>query len=49
MVDGGVNAETALDAVRAGANQLVAGSFLFKQADMAAAVSALRANCAAVC
>ena len=49
MVDGGVNAATALDAVRAGANQLVAGSFLFKQADMAAAVSALRANCAAVC
>ena len=50
MVDGGVNAETALDAVRAGANQLVAGSFLFKQADMTAAVSALRAACdAAAC
>lgn len=49
MVDGGVNATTALDAIRAGANQLVAGSFLFKQADMAAAVSALRADCAAVC
>ena len=49
MVDGGVNAQTALDAVRAGANQLVAGSFLFKQADMAAAVSDLRAACAAAC
>ena len=49
MVDGGVNAQTALDAVRAGANQLVAGSFLFKQADMAAAVSALRAACDAAC
>jgi len=49
MVDGGVNAATALDAVRAGANQLVAGSFLFRQADMAAAVSALRADCAAAC
>ena len=48
MVDGGVNAQTALDAVRAGANQLVAGSFLFKQADMAAAVSDLRAACDAV-
>ena len=31
MVDGGVNAETAVLAARAGANQFVAGSYLFKQ------------------
>ena len=46
MVDGGVNAETAVLAARAGANQFVAGSYLFRQADMAAAVAALRAACA---
>jgi len=44
MVDGGVNAETAVQAVRAGANQLVAGSYLFKQTDMKAAVAVLRAS-----
>ena len=49
MVDGGINASTALDAVRAGANRLVAGSFLFGQADMASAVSSLRAVCASAC
>ena len=47
MVDGGVNAETAVLAARAGANQFVAGSYLFKMADMAPAVAALRADCAA--
>ena len=47
LVDGGVNAETAVLAARAGANQFVAGSYLFRQADMAAAVAALRAACAA--
>ena len=47
MVDGGVNAETAVQAARAGANQFVAGSYLFRQADMAAAVAALRTACAA--
>lgn len=47
MVDGGVNAETAVLAARAGANQFVAGSYLFRQADMAAVVAALRAACAA--
>ena len=46
-VGGGVNAETAVLAARAGANQFVAGSYLFRQADMAAAVAALRAACAA--
>ena len=44
MVDGGVNAETAVLAARAGANQFVAGSYLFKQSDMAKAVSCLRSS-----
>lgn len=48
MVDGGINGETALEAVRVGANQLVAGSYLFKQADMLAAVSELRRSCSAL-
>lgn len=47
MVDGGINAETSIRAAQAGANQFVAGSYLFKQADMAAAVSALRTSCTA--
>ena len=42
MVDGGINAETALVAAKAGANQFVAGSYLFKQADMKSAVDAMR-------
>ena len=42
MVDGGVNGETAVLAARAGANQFVAGSYLFRQADMRAAVDAMR-------
>jgi len=42
MVDGGVNAETAVLSLEAGANQLVAGSYLFKQTDMGAAVAAMR-------
>ncbi len=47
MVDGGVNAETSVRAARAGANQFVAGSFLFKQPDMVPAVSAMRTACRA--
>ena len=47
MVDGGINDENALLAAKAGANQLVAGSYLFKQSDMAAAVAALRKDGAA--
>lgn len=47
MVDGGINGETGLQAAAAGANQFVAGSYLFKQTDMAAAVRALRDGCAA--
>lgn len=42
MVDGGVNGETAILAAGAGANQFVAGSYLFKMADMRAGVAALR-------
>ena len=47
MVDGGINADTSRLAAQAGANQLVAGSYLFKQPDMAAAVADLRRTCAA--
>lgn len=46
MVDGGVNFETAELAAAAGANAFVAGSFLFKQTDMKAAIEELRARCA---
>ena len=42
MVDGGLNAETIPLAAAAGANQFVAGSYLFAQSDMGAAVGALR-------
>jgi len=47
MVDGGINFETAALCAKAGANQFVAGSFLFKQADMASAVGRMRAACGA--
>ena len=46
MIDGGGNAETIPLSARAGANQFVAGSYLFGQADMAAAVAALRRSLA---
>lgn len=42
MVDGGVNGETAVLAAKAGANQFVAGSYLFRQKDMKSAVGDLR-------
>ena len=48
MVDGGVDAETAILAARAGANQFVAGSYLFGKKDMASAVADMRTNLAAV-
>ena len=47
MVDGGVDGETAVVAAKAGANQFVAGSYLFKQSDMAAAVADMRRRIAA--
>jgi len=45
MVDGGANGETSRLAVEAGANMVVAGSWLFKQNDMRAAVAELH-HCA---
>ena len=42
MIDGGGNAETIPLSCRAGANMFVAGSFLFRQPDMKAAVESLR-------
>jgi len=44
MVDGGINGETAILAARAGANQFVAGSYLFRQVDMKAAVEKMRSE-----
>ena len=42
MIDGGGNEETIPQAAKAGANQFVAGSYLFKQSDMKSAVADLR-------
>jgi ribulose-phosphate 3-epimerase len=42
QVDGGINFETARACYRAGANNFVMGTFLFQQADMAAAVRKFR-------
>ncbi len=42
QVDGGVNADTIGEAAGAGADLIVAGSYLFRAPDMAAAVRALR-------
>jgi len=42
-IDGGVNLETGREAVRAGADYLVAGTFLFRSDDMPGRVAALRA------
>jgi ribulose-phosphate 3-epimerase len=41
-VDGGVDKDTAPDCVEAGADVLVAGSYLFKADDMESAISSLR-------
>ena len=41
-VDGGINSETGARCVAAGANVLLAGSFLFKAADMRAAIAGMR-------
>jgi ribulose-phosphate 3-epimerase len=46
MIDGGGNAETIPLAAKAGANQFVAGSYLFGQSDMRAAVADLRGRLA---
>ncbi len=42
-VDGGINSETAQLAVKAGANVLVAGSFIFNSSDIAKTVKELKA------
>lgn len=42
QVDGGINHETAQSCVQAGANELVAGTFLFQAPDMTEAVRGLR-------
>ena len=42
QVDGGINADTAVIAKSAGANVLVAGTYLFKAADMKAAADLIR-------
>ena len=44
MIDGGGNAETIPLSFKAGANQFVAGSYLFKQSDMKTAVEDLRSS-----
>ncbi len=41
-IDGGINFETAREAVKAGCNYLIAGTFLFKSDDMAARIEKLR-------
>ena len=46
MVDGGIGTETAALCYAAGATQFVAGSSLFKAADMKAAIDAMRSACA---
>jgi ribulose-phosphate 3-epimerase len=42
QVDGGINADTALQSVNAGANILVAGTYLFQQPDLRKAVQTLK-------
>jgi ribulose-phosphate 3-epimerase len=42
MVDGGINHETATRCAENGANAFVAGTFLYKSADMAAEISTMR-------
>lgn len=43
-VDGGINDKTAKECVRLGANVLVAGTYLFKEPDMAAGIERLRGS-----
>ena len=44
QVDGGINGQTALDVIRAGANILVAGTAIFGKEDVQKAVKELRGN-----
>ena len=43
IIDGGINADTGRQVVEAGANVLVAGTYIFKQRDYRAAMQSLRA------
>jgi ribulose-phosphate 3-epimerase len=45
-VDGGINDKTADGVCRAGADVLIAGTFLFRSADMKEAIAGLRRACA---
>ena len=45
-VDGGVDLTTSLECVKAGANVLVAGSSVYKAADPAQCIAAMRSQCA---
>lgn len=47
MVDGGVTGRTGAECAAAGANALVAGTFLFRAPDMAAEINSLRSAAAA--
>ena len=42
QVDGGINDQTAKDCIKAGANYLVSGTYLFSQKDMTKAVQSLK-------
>ncbi|OIO55518.1 ribulose-phosphate 3-epimerase [Candidatus Peregrinibacteria bacterium CG1_02_54_53] len=44
QMDGGVDAQTAPLCIRAGANNLVAGSFIFRAPDRASAIASLRSS-----
>ena len=44
QMDGGIDKETAVDCRRAGANNLVAGSFIFKSENREAAIASLRGS-----
>jgi len=46
-VDGGITAETAVACAEAGANVFIAGTFLFRAADMAAEIDAMRRRASA--
>ena len=44
QIDGGITAETAKDAIAAGANVLVAGNAVFNTKDYKAAIAAIRSS-----
>ena len=45
-MDGGITQETAVEVAAAGANLLIAGSFLFRSQDMAAEIERMRQGAA---